>query len=194
MTKANVVSPSVLVVAAAAVMLSVSLSGCADTKRALGFEKQAPDEFTVVQRAPLAMPPDFSLRPPAPGTARPQEGTTREQARAALLGVRQVSAISTSNRTQGDVALLKKAGAERMQPDIRVLVNKETQSIADAEKSFTDKLVFWKKPEQQGEPVDPAKEAQRLRENQALGKSVTDGDTPSIKRRRKGFLEDAKFW
>jgi hypothetical protein len=37
--------------------------------------------------------------------------------------------------------------------------------------------------------VDPQAEAQRLRENQALGKPVTDGDTPIIRRRKKGALE-----
>ena len=68
-------------IAALAVLLPLVLSACQDAKRALGYEKMPPDEFQVVQRAPLSMPPDFSLRPPQPGATRPQEGTTREQAR-----------------------------------------------------------------------------------------------------------------
>jgi hypothetical protein len=181
-----------LVVAFVSFVLPGALSGCTDAKRALGYEKTAPDEFQVVERAPLAMPPDFSLRPPAPGTVRPQEGNVREQARAALSGQRQVTPIATQGRTQGDVALLKKAGAEQNQPDIRMLVNKETQSLADTDKSFTDKLVFWRKPPGPGygEQLDAGREAQRLRENQALGRTVGDGDTPRISRsRRRGMLE-----
>jgi hypothetical protein len=187
----KVVLAPTLRAAALAVLATLVLSGCTDARRALGYEKAPPDEFQVVERAPLALPPDFSLRPPAPGAVRPQEGNTRDQARAALAGRTTATPVSTQGRSQGDVTLLKKAGAEQIQPDIRVLVNKETQSMALADKSFTDKVVFWRKPDGvgAGEQLDAGKEAQRLRENQALGRAATDGDTPRIARRRKGMLE-----
>jgi hypothetical protein len=66
------------VVCAAAVFL---LSACTDFKRAIGIEKTSPDEFAVEQRAPLTIPPDFDLRPPAPGAPRPQEVTPSQKAR-----------------------------------------------------------------------------------------------------------------
>jgi hypothetical protein len=181
----------VLLAASVAVGAAIALSGCSDTRKALGFEKAPPDEFQVVERAPLSMPPDFSLRPPAPGAVRPQEGNTRDQARAALAGRSLGTPISAQGRSTGDVTLLKKAGADQIQPDIRVLVNKETQAIAETDKSFTDKLVFWRKPDGPGagEQLDATREAQRLRENQALGRSVGDGDSPRIARRKKGMLE-----
>lgn len=180
-----------LLAASVAVAAAIALSGCTDARRALGFEKAPPDEFQVVERAPLSMPPDFSLRPPAPGAVRPQEGNVRDQARQALLGRTTGTPVSAQGRSTGDVALLKKAGAEQIQPDIRLMVNKESQALADADKSFTDKLVFWRKPDGPGagEQLDATKEAQRLRENQALGRSVGDGDSPRIARRRKGMLE-----
>lgn len=184
-------STRALLAASVAVLAAIALSGCTDARRALGFEKAPPDEFQVVERAPLSMPPEFSLRPPAPGAVRPQEGNTRDQARAALAGRTTGTPIATQGRSQGDMALLKKAGADQIQPEIRVLVNKETQSIAETDKSFTDKLVFWRKPDGvgAGEQLDAGKEAQRLRENQALGRSVGDGDSPRIARRKKGMLE-----
>jgi hypothetical protein len=37
----------------------------------LGMGKRAPDEFAVVARQPLIVPPDFDLRPPQPGAERP---------------------------------------------------------------------------------------------------------------------------
>ncbi|OAN52371.1 hypothetical protein A6A04_01385 [Paramagnetospirillum marisnigri] len=172
-----------------ALALPVVLSACSEAKRALGYEKTPPDEFQVVARAPLSMPPDFSLRPPAPGATRPQEGTTREQARRIITGQRGSTPISTENRTQGDLVLLKRIGADSIQPDIRVLVNKETQALAEAEKSFSDRIVFWRKADPPGVAVDPTKETQRIRENQALGRSVSEGDTPQIQRRRKAWLE-----
>jgi hypothetical protein len=57
------------------------LSGCTDLKRSIGLEKTSPDEFAVESRAPLTMPPDFELRPPQPGAARPQEKSSGQQAR-----------------------------------------------------------------------------------------------------------------
>lgn len=46
--------------------------------------KRAPDEFAVVKRAPLIVPPDYDLRPPDPGAPRPNVGRTSDQARVAL--------------------------------------------------------------------------------------------------------------
>jgi hypothetical protein len=167
----------------------MALSACQDAKRALGYEKTPPDEFQVVQRAPLSMPPDFTLRPPQPGAVRPQEGTTREQARRVLTGQLSKVPIATDGRSQGDVTFLRRVGADSITPDIRVLVNKENQALADAERSFSDRLIFWRKAQPPGVAVDPAKETQRLRENQALGRSVSEGDTPQIQRRKKAWLE-----
>ncbi|HYN39224.1 MAG TPA: DUF3035 domain-containing protein, partial [Rhodospirillales bacterium] len=50
----------------AAVVLT---GGCEGIKQELGIGvKRPPDEFTVYSRAPLSMPPDFALRPPATAT------------------------------------------------------------------------------------------------------------------------------
>lgn len=63
------------------------LAGCGEEMRkSFGLGKNAPDEFAVVRRAPLSLPPDFALRPPQPGAVRPQEGTVTDQARSTVLG------------------------------------------------------------------------------------------------------------
>jgi len=59
----------------------VLLSGCNNFKQMVGLEPVSPDEFAVESRAPLTIPPDFNLRPPAPGAPRPQEGSVTEKAR-----------------------------------------------------------------------------------------------------------------
>jgi hypothetical protein len=59
----------------------VLLTGCSDFKRITGIEPTSPDEFAVESRAPLTIPPDFNLRPPAPGTPRPQEANIADKAR-----------------------------------------------------------------------------------------------------------------
>ena len=60
--------------------------------------------------------------------------------------------------------------------------------VADSQ-GFTDKIVFWRKQQDPSTAIDPDKEARRIRENQATGKPLTEGETPIIQRRQKGLLE-----
>lgn len=179
----------------AALGVAVALSGCGETRKALGYDKSVPDEFKVMARAPLTLPPDFGLRPPAPGAARPQEPDPRDQAMTALFGRRSSVAnasrsLEGADRTPGELALLKSTGADRNIPDIRKVVDQETSALQEEERTFTERLVFWRDTTPEGGPlVDPTKESRRLQENQALGRTVNTGDVPTIKRRRKGILE-----
>jgi hypothetical protein len=179
--------------AAVSLLLTITLSGCGETRRALGYDKAPPDEFTVVSRAPLSQPPDFTLRPPKPGAPRPQEGTTSDQARSALVGAAAlrpaIGEPARGDASQGEQVLLTKAGAERANPNIRRLVDEETANLVDADKSFGDKILFWQEKTPPGEIVDASKEARRLQENSATGQPVTNGDTPQLIRRKKGWLD-----
>ncbi len=170
-------------------VVGLALGACGDTRRVLGYDKVTPDEFKVVSRAPLSLPPDYGLRPPQPGTPRPQEGTIPDQAKLAVTGVATNRGAVASSGSPGEAALLQQAGAGRAQTDIRAVVNQESNQLAQADKTFIDRLIFWRKSEEPGTVVDPQREAQRIRENQALGRTVSDGETPSIKRRRRAPLE-----
>ena len=50
------------------------------------FNRERPDEFAVQRQAPLVIPPDFALEPPAPGAPRPAGGAAAEEALEALFG------------------------------------------------------------------------------------------------------------
>lgn len=65
-------------------LVTVALSSCSDFKKVVGIEKTSPDEFAVESRAPLTIPPDFDLRPPAPGATRPQEVSAANKAKTAI--------------------------------------------------------------------------------------------------------------
>ena len=43
--------------------LLIGMAGCSDFRRAVGTEKSSPDEFAVVVRPPLSLPPGFTDRP-----------------------------------------------------------------------------------------------------------------------------------
>ncbi|RMD63607.1 MAG: DUF3035 domain-containing protein [Alphaproteobacteria bacterium] len=182
-----------LVTAAALVLV---VGGCEGIRQQLGLNKQAPDEFRVVARAPLTLPPDFTLRPPKPGLPRPQEGSPTQQARKAVFRAEPdqppavpVAAVTPDTRSPGEVSLLKAAGADKVDPQIRMLINRETAELNAADEDFLEFLVFWRQKDPYGEVIDPIAESKRLREVTALGKDITAGQTPTIKRRRKALFE-----
>ena len=74
-----------------------ALSACEGTKKQFDFSKKAPDEFAVVKRAPLEMPPTYDLRAPQPGAARPQEISTDQLAKQSVLGEATVKQIANEN-------------------------------------------------------------------------------------------------
>ena len=51
------------------------------------------------------------------------------------------------------------------------------------------KVLVAKKALPVGTIIDAEREQQRIRENQALGRPATSGDTPIIRRRQRGILE-----
>ena len=180
---------------AGAISLILALSACQGVREQLGLTKQSPDEFRVIARAPLSLPPDFILRPPEPGIPRPQEGTAAQQARNAVFRLEQpktqplTGQVKTDGRTLGELSLLKAACADKADPGIRRALDLETQQLNAESESFINALVFWRDKEIPGRVVDATAEARRLRENAALGKAVTAGETPTIERKSKALLE-----
>ena len=179
--------------AAAAILAALALSGCESAREAFGLTKQPPDEFEVVTRAPLQIPPDFGLRPPSPGAQRPQEAAVRDDARRLLVESSAEAARGKAPQapSPGENALLKRAGADNADPQIRQVVSREYSVLEAEDRTLFDRVLFWRDPEPnpKGTLVDAGKEAQRLRENAALGEPPTKGATPTITRAEKGWLE-----
>ena len=139
----------------------MALSGCESANKAFGGKKSSPDEFVVYKRPPLSQPPDFGLRPPTPGIARPRSKSTTDIARDALLG-RSVPTKSQQQKmanTPGLKALIESTGGNVSDPDIRKKINQETSILADEDQRLVDKMIFWvdDKPFE-GTVLDPAKE------------------------------------
>ena len=62
---------------------SALLAGCGSSGI---LNRERPDEFAVQRQAPLVIPPDFALTPPAPGAPRPSDRSAAQQALDALFG------------------------------------------------------------------------------------------------------------
>lgn len=248
----------------------LALAGCSQgsVQNVLGLGKRSPDEFAVVKRAPLIIPPDFDLRPPDPGAPRPNIGTTSDQARVAMTGNATAASTATpsapapsaasrilgsanapsanttssagasrladdllsagtnapvngtavdgtpaaaaaqvdgtaatagvpparQDESQGEMVLVMLAGGDQASPDIRRALAEENQALADVEASLFTRVVKWREPSTMGATIDAPAEAQRLRDNRIAGRAPTDGDTPTVVKRRQsalqGFLGD----
>ncbi len=136
------------VAVAAALVASTALVGCESTKQALGITKVVPDEFRVVTMAPLVVPPDYSLRPPAPGEPRPDELQPESAARQALMGQR-----AAEDRSEGEKLLAAKAGADHADPLIRYVVDDEFGAIAHKDTGFANWVMFWRRGKPAVQPV-----------------------------------------
>ena len=162
------------------VMLSaVALFSCETAQEQLGLNKHSPDEFKVLKRAPLEMPPQYALRPPSPGAPRPQEQTSVDEAREAVFGEAREDSQHAPTTAEG--ALLQQAGANNVEADIRSRVDEESANMVDENEPVIKKLMnigSHKLPS--ASVVDAEKEAERLQKNSAEGKPVTDGETPSV--------------
>jgi Protein of unknown function (DUF3035) len=160
---------------------SLALGGCHAFNQAIGLEKEIPDEFTVVAHAPLAIPPDYALRPPQPGAAPTQDVSPTEQAKQTIFraGDQQAQLPGADKRSAGENVLLQEAGAAQAAPDIRETIAREAKGDnGTVDNSFVDKLLFWRGPEpaSPNQVIDPTREAQRLRGGQAAANAAP---TPS---------------
>ncbi len=183
------------------ILLCVGLTACDSVRETFDTQRKTPpDEFRVVRQAPLSLPPSYGLRPPDPGAPRPQTGTATDQARSAVFerpvdpeaaaAAAAAAASANDSRSAGEQALLSQAGATGVDPSIRQQISEETDQLVAQQSSFVDRLIFWRDTEATGEIIDPAAEQQRIRENEALGRDITAGDTPVIERRKRAIFED----
>lgn len=106
----------------AAGLASVALlSGCGAGR---SLDRARPDEFAVARQAPLVIPPDFSLVPPQPGAARPQDTTANAQTLDALFG-------GAAPRSASERSTVDAAGADSDDPGIRSSVGDPGTTVVD---------------------------------------------------------------
>jgi hypothetical protein len=82
---------------------SLALAACG-TSGIAGRDR--PDEFAVARNAPLVIPPDFALAPPAPGSPTATGTDARTQALDALFG-------GPAPRSTGENSVLNQVGRDR---------------------------------------------------------------------------------
>ena len=152
--------------------LSMSLflfSACSDFKRAIGSEKSSPDEFEVVVRPPLSLPPQFSSRPVSQDTdtaALAASNTLDRSARFFNQGVANAKSFS-------DLFAF-----DQIEEDVRTKVDEETAGIR-FERRLPLQIIFGGLPNV-GPVVDKMGEDARIRRNKLQNRAINKGATPAI--------------
>ena len=153
-----------------AVTLLSMLSGCSDFRKAIGAEKSSPDEFQVVVRPSLVLPPNFSSRPTA-ATGAQTAATVASDAQAqasVLLGARETGASDYSDIFAFD----------KIVEDVRSKVDEETAGIK-FERRLPIQVLFGGLPDV-GPVIDKMAEDRRIRRNRMENRSLSYGATPAI--------------
>lgn len=172
----------------ACVVGPLALSGCTDVKQAFGLEKTVPNEFDVVSNAPLAVPPDFNLRPPRPGEAPTQAVSPTLQAKETIFraGGDKASLDGQDNKfSAGEEDILRAAGAENAEGNIRSVVNREAAESQPFNQGFVDRLLYYRQNKQAKKALlDPVKETARL-EDKSADKTVSTqfSSPPTVERK-----------
>ncbi len=137
---------------------AVGLSGCQSFREAAGLNKEAPDEFAVVSKAPLIIPPDYNLKPPKPGDAPTNQTSATEAAEGTLFGAAAPATSSHGQLSLGEQALLDKAGASDANDMVRQRIAADNRAMLAADNSFTQRLLFQSgtSDASAGTPVDTA--------------------------------------
>ena len=160
--------------------VAASIAGCDTIRDAAGQTKDSPDEFAVVTKAPLVIPPDYNLRPPAAGAAPTNQIAPTQAAQAALFTAdpATVAASLPPSMSTGERYLLVKAGVQNADPAIRQEIASDSAATRAADESFTNNLLFGSSTPSAGTAVDADAEARRIDAQKAGGAATPAPNAP----------------
>ncbi len=154
---------------------AAALAGCSALRDASGGGKEPPDEFAVVTKAPLIIPPDYNLRPPSPGAAPTNQLAPTQSAEQALFSTEAPTGADTitGDYSQVEKILLANSGAQSADPTIRQDLIADDTAMQTSDDSFTNQVLFWNGPSTPADQsVDADAEAGRVNAAQAGGQTA----------------------
>ena len=157
-----------------------SLSSCksGDFRENLGLKKTAPDEFMVLSRPPLSMPPEFVLRAPSSeNQVGIRDSNVKRKAKNSVYSGSEAKARKSGSL--GELNLLKKTNANKVPINIRETIAKETDSYMGRDEDGGSIIKSLLHTPQDDPVIDADKEKQRIVESKKAGKEIT-GDGAEI--------------
>jgi len=117
-------------------------AGCASSNN--GTRSGVPDEFVVVKKAPLTVPPEYSLRPPELGTVRPAEVAAVNQDQIVAFGTDIGQDASPVERM-----LIARAGAIAVSPVIRQTIDYDEAGLLRKRRDISDAVTGFSGSEEE---------------------------------------------
>lgn len=179
-------------------VVASALAGCDTVRNAAGMDKSAPDEFAVLTKAPLVIPPDYNLRPPRPGAVPTNQIEPTDSAQNALFGndPATVAAQLPDSYSESEKVLLANAGVQQIDPQIRAHLASDNKNMVGTDDGFTKDILFWQKPKtDNGQPLNADQEARKLDEKKG-GQAAEPGKPASAppNEEDKGWLDGIFDW
>ena len=183
--------------AAVLIGIGIALCGCESIREAAGLNKNSPDEFAVLTKAPLVIPPDYNLMPPRPGAPPTNQTQPTETAESALFGEdpAKVASQITGNYSPGEKLLLAYAGIGNADPNIRQELASDNKAMIGADDTFTSDVLFWSKPKTDaaGKAVDADRAAAQIAAQKAGDAAGQASQPPAPKPEEKSGWFDGWF-
>lgn len=155
----------VLMVGISVVAMGGLLASCSSVKKEIGVGRNSPDEFAVVTRTPLTLPPEYELTPPK-DESEIEAGANKIQEQAKSLMFNTDVQIVSSETSASEAALLQQAGVGEADETIRKLVDREAGQVDINDPYLGRRLLGFNSPVEKGEALDPVEEMQRFNEMQ----------------------------
>jgi hypothetical protein len=130
---ANTLKRSALLAASAAASV-VALGGCESVRKAVGAEKVTPDEFRVVTKAPLVVPPEYNLRPPRPGEPRKEDLIPAD--------AKNYGDYGGSSASAAEQLLVGKLAQNGSDPTVRLQIDADA-GVVQKRRGFANRILFW---------------------------------------------------
>ena len=157
-----------LTIIAMAILLTLGLTACSDINRTIGKGKSTPDEFQVVVRPPLSLPPGFADKPEDIVQQGNNSGLNSQSQTAKLLGIKDAESTDLSGLFD----------FTSISDDIRIKIDEETYGI-QLENKLPLQTLFGGLPDV-GPFLDKMAEDARLRKARVTEQAPTAGGTKAI--------------
>jgi len=129
------------------------VSGCQQMRQTFGLERNSPDEYETLDLPPLTLPPDYQY---LPQPVAEEKSLARERARAILMKKQK---NKKTTKTAGEAHLLKQAGADSHDPQVREKLREENEKFMKENSSLLSNYIPYQR---NVDVLDPEAEKRRL--------------------------------
>ena len=170
------------------IIASLFLSSCSTVRKSAGVTRKSLDEFKVVENPPLVIPPDFNLLPPEQLEKKNIDNVETELAREILFGLDENLENNENEKLSIMNQILKSTEANNVDSNIRKEIDEQFANEMNTDSIYQ---IEW---DTEIEVLDAIKESERIRNQLIQGKSIAEGEVPTIIQKIKKKKKKKRFF